>query len=178
MVHVFLGEVNTTMATPDEILLSATLQAVCDELDDAMSKIVHCIDQLSDEQIWWRPSPPMNSIANLVLHLCGNMRQWIIAGVGGAEDTRNRPREFAERGPIDRSELIRHLTATVTEAKTSIVNVSVGNLVAGRVIQGYGVTGIAAVLHSLTHFRGHVQEIIHMTRCQLGDGYRTRDVPP
>src|SRR5579871_3625861 len=78
-------------------------------------KIRHCLEQLDDAQVWWRPSPEMNSIANLILHLCGNLSQWIIAGVGGAPDNRKRPEEFAERGPILREELLQRLEAVVRD---------------------------------------------------------------
>jgi hypothetical protein len=62
-------------------------------------RIRHCVQQLTDAQVWWRPSEGHNSIANLLLHLCGNVRQWVVAGVSGMPDSRNRPQEFAERGP-------------------------------------------------------------------------------
>ena len=70
------------------------------ELEAAFGRIKHCLRQLSEEQVWWRPSPALNSIGNLILHLCGNLRQWIVAGLGGAADHRNRPSEFAEPGPL------------------------------------------------------------------------------
>lgn len=158
-------------------LTTATTNAAIRELDNAVNKITHCLDQLSEEQVWWRPTESMNSIANLILHLCGNVRQWIISGVGGAEDTRNRPQEFSERGPVPKDELLRRLNATVAEAKATLENVSAADLVQSSRIQGFDVTGIAAIFHSVSHFQGHTQEIIHMTRCQLGDEYRFDFVP-
>ncbi len=119
----------------------------------------------------------MNSVANLILHLCGNVRQWIIAGVGEVEDARNRPHEFSERGPIPKDELLRRLNTTVAEAKTTLENVSDLDLLQPRRIQGFDVTGIAAIFHSVSHFQGHTQEIIHMTRFQLGEEYRFDFVP-
>ena len=71
-------------------------------LEASVGKIRHCVAQLSDEQLWWRPAESMNSIGNLVLHLAGNLRQWIVSGVGGETDTRERGREFAERGLVSR----------------------------------------------------------------------------
>ena len=158
-------------------IAAATTNAAADELDDAVKKIAHCVNQLSDEQVWWRPAASMNSIANLILHLCGNIRQWITAGVGGVEDTRIRPQEFSERGPIEKDELLRRLDTTVTEAKAAIVNASAANLVDRRRIQGFDVTGLAAMFHSVAHFRGHTQEIVHLTRSQLGDDYKFDFVP-
>ena len=76
--------------------------AAANELGSALLRIKHCLGQLNDEQVWHRSQPGLNSIGNLILHLCGNMRQWVIAGLGGASDGRNRPAEFAERGPSRR----------------------------------------------------------------------------
>ena len=89
-------------------------------LDEALRKIEHCVRQLTDDDVWWRPSEEMNSIGNVMLHLSGNVRQWIVSGVGGAPDVRDRPAEFAERQPIARTELMAKLRATVDEAKAAL----------------------------------------------------------
>ena len=65
--------------------------------EDYFVKIATVVAELTDEQVWWRPNDASNSIGNLVLHVCGNARQWIVAGVGGAADVRDRPQEFAAR---------------------------------------------------------------------------------
>ncbi|MCA9067462.1 MAG: DUF1572 family protein [Planctomycetaceae bacterium] len=158
-------------------LMATVSQEAIQELEDALGKIKHCLGQLDDEQIWWRPIPTMNSIANLVLHLCGNVRQWIVSGVGGVEDKRNRPQEFSERGPIGSDELLGRLEATITEAKEAIARASAKDLLATRRIQGFDVTGFGAIFHSVSHFRGHTQEIVHMTRFQLGEHYQFDFVP-
>jgi len=142
-----------------------------------MRKIEHCVGQLNDDQIWWRPRPEMNSIANLILHLSGNLRQWIVAGVGGSKDVRNRPLEFSDRSNRGKDEVISILKATVAEADKVLANVKPGELLSQRRIQGYDKTVIAAIIDTLAHFRGHVQEIIHITRQQLGEQYRFDFVP-
>jgi hypothetical protein len=146
--------------------------AAAHELDSALNRIKHCLGQLNDEQVWRRSKPKLNSIGNLILHLCGNLRQWIVSGVGSAPDVRNRPAEFAERGPIPKEELIRSLEAVVEEAKHILAGVDARQLVEVRRIQGFDVTGAAAIFDSVPHFRGHTQEIVHMTRLQVGDGYK------
>jgi hypothetical protein len=90
--------------TVDE-LAAAVGTAAADELESALERIEHCLEQLNDEQVWVRSQPSLNSIGNLILHLCGNLRQWIVAGVGGSPDVRNRPAEFAERGPVPKEDL-------------------------------------------------------------------------
>lgn len=153
-------------------LAAAIGREAATELTEAVDRIKHCVDQLSDEQVWWRSRPSMNSIGNLLLHLCGNVRQWIVSGIGGAKDVRNRPAEFAEKGPIPKADLIRKLDAAADDAKATLGRVTAEQLLQVRRIQASDVTGLAAVFHSVAHFRGHTQEIIHLTRLQLGDAYR------
>ena len=78
-------------------VLETVAAAANQELTNAFDRIRHCLGQLSDEQVWQRESEAMNSIGNLILHLCGNVRQWIVSGIGGAKDVRQRPNEFSER---------------------------------------------------------------------------------
>ena len=73
------------------------ITAARNSLAEGLRKVEHCVHQLNEEQVWWRPAPQMNSVANLMLHLAGNVRQWILSGVGGARDIRNRPEEFVDR---------------------------------------------------------------------------------
>ena len=81
-----------------------------------LPRITSCLEMLSPSQIWYRPNEASNSVGNLVLHLTGNVRQWIISGLGGAPDIRERDVEFSERGPIPRRVLARRLHQTVEEA--------------------------------------------------------------
>jgi uncharacterized damage-inducible protein DinB len=157
--------------TADE-LAAAIGAAAANELDSALMRIKHCLGQLNDAQVWDRSQPGLNSIGNLVLHLCGNLRQWVVAGVGGAPDVRNRPAEFGEREPVTKEELWRRLQAVVEEAKRVLAAVDARQLTEARRIQGFNVTGVAAIFDSVPHFRGHTQEIVHMARLQLGDIYK------
>src|SRR5262245_36604156 len=122
--------------------------AAADELTSALERIRHCLGQLTDEQVWWRPQPSMNSIGNQMLHLCGNLRQWLVAGLGGAQDVRNRPAEFAERGPIPKTDLLRRLDAGVSEAKAILGRLIARDLMEVRRIQGFDVTGLGAIFDS------------------------------
>ena len=157
--------------TADELAATVGREAA-NELTSALGKIKHCLGQLSDEQVWWRSRPSLNSIGNLILHLCGNVRQWIVAGLDGAADGRDRPAEFSERGPIPRDELLRRLEDVVDEARTVLARQTARQLLEARRIQGFDVTGLAAIFDSVPHFRGHTQEIVSMTRLQLGDAYK------
>jgi hypothetical protein len=144
-------------------------------------KIEHCLNQLSDEQIGWRPQESMNSIANLVLHLCGNIRQRILATIAGQPDIRDRPREFSERSPIPITELIRRLHEITEAADKVIAKLNTDGLIEPRHYQGltqeFHGTAFSTILHSVTHLCGHTQEIVFMTRLQLGDGYQLFQPP-
>lgn len=140
-------------------------------LDHSIVTIKHCVAQLDDDQVWWRPGEAMNSIANLVLHLAGNMRQWLVSGVGGQPDVRQRAKEFSARGPMPRADLLRRLDGVVKEADQVMAGLSPSDLVQDRRIQGFDTKVLAAVFGALTHLQGHTQEIIQLTRQQLGSQY-------
>src|SRR5690349_23479788 len=113
----------------------ALIQEMRTRLKDAHDRIRHCVGQLDDARVWWRPQPGMNSIANLLLHLTGNVRQWMIDGVTGARDDRNRPQEFAERSQIPKAELLSRLDRVVTEADSLIGSMTDARLLEARRIQ-------------------------------------------
>jgi len=119
----------------------------------------------------------MNSIANLLLHLSGNVRQWIISGVGGAPDVRKRQEEFDQRDRTPKHHLMTLLATTVEDAKAAIEGTTADDLLQPRIVQGNDVTGIQAIFHATAHFRGHTQEIVHMTRCQLNETYQYDFIP-
>jgi len=164
------------MASKDEIANAATKEAVAC-LHYGVERVKHCLAQLDDDQLWWRPNEEMNAIGNLLLHLAGNLGQWIVAGIGDLEDTRDRPVEFSERRAIPRSDLLRHLLAVVDESCTTLSAVSADDLLTMKNIQGMNVSKMHAMLHSVTHFQGHVQEIIGLTRQQLGRRYQFQWTP-
>jgi hypothetical protein len=165
------------MIPTSEQIAAAVGQAAADELADAFAKIKHCLVQLTDEQVWWRPKPTLNSIGNLILHLCGNLNQWIVSGVGGATDNRDRPNEFSERGPIAKADLLKSLDEVVGQAQAVLKTIHADRLLEFRRIQATEQTALSAIFDSVPHFRGHTQEIVLMTRLQLGDVYRFLWVP-
>lgn len=148
-----------------------------EELNNAWRKIEHCIGQLDNDQLWDRPDGKMNSVANLLLHLNGNVKQWLISGLGGTEDTRDRPLEFSQRERIPRDELLTQLDATLLKAKAVLVGTDAAELLRRRRIQGFDVSGLQAIFETVAHFRGHSQEIVHMTRRLIRDNYRFDFVP-
>jgi len=162
---------NAAGRAADESLGAAYLAETREALKQTLRKTTHCVQQLADEDLWWRPYAAHNSIQNIVLHLCGNMRQWIIHGVGGAPDVRNRPQEFAERRPIAKSELLRILSDTVAQADSVLAACAPANLLEPRRIQGFETTVLGAIFDSVSHFVGHTHQIVYITRLRLGNAY-------
>lgn len=134
---------------------------------DYLSKIRKVLETLSPEEVWWRPNERSNAIGNLILHLAGNVRQWIVSGVGGAPDVRERDLEFARREPLGNGELLRLLEGTVREALEAVDEVPDDAWFAPRTIQGYAETNFSAVFHAVEHFSGHVGQILFLAKlCQ------------
>jgi hypothetical protein len=151
------------------------------ELATDLLRIKHCVGQLNETQVWWRPAESMNSIGNLLLHLCGNWRWKFGAIIGGLPDDRDRPREFSERGPIPKVELLRRLEEEIAAADAALAGLTPSRLLELRIYRM--LTGERrdtvqlVVLQTLLHLSGHAQEIIYITRLQLGDAYQYRTPP-
>jgi hypothetical protein len=166
------------MGTEDGSNVGALYLATAREcLVEGLRKIEHCVHQLNEEQVWWRPRPEMNSIGNLLLHLAGNLGQWIVSGIAGARDIRNRPEEFADRSELPKNNILSMLRSAVREADGVMEKLPTEKLTAARRIQGFDTTVLAAIFDTVAHFRGHCQEIIHQTRQILGDKYKFDFVP-
>ena len=164
------------MVSKDEIANEATSEAVAC-LRYGVEKIEHCLKQLDDTQLWWRPNDEMNAIGNLLLHLAGNLSQWIIAGIGDTADTRDRAGEFAERRQIPKNEVLQRLRQVVDDSCATLSATSAEALLVVKRVQGSEVSKMHAMMHSVSHFQGHVQEIICLTRQQLGQQYQVQWSP-
>src|SRR6266852_4818007 len=111
-----------------------------------------CVESLTDEQVWWRPNEASNSIGNLILHLNGNVRQWLVSSFRQLDDARNRPAEFSERQLIPASALLAKLGTTLTEASEVLASLTEADLLMTLQIQGYTVSGLQAVYQVVQHF--------------------------
>jgi uncharacterized damage-inducible protein DinB len=124
--------------------------------EDYLSRIRTALVHLPVRDLWWRPNPESNSVGNLLLHLAGNARQWIVAGVGGQADHREREGEFSADGGLDAPEVLRRLEAVVQEVDDVLRALSPDALSERRVIQGRNVTVLDAIYHVVEHFSMHV----------------------
>ena len=132
--------------------------------EDYLPKIERCLELLTDEQIWWRANPQSNSIGNLLLHLSGNVRQWIVCGLGDTSDSRDRDSEFAQREVITRDELLARLKRTLSEADATLARFDTDTLLEKRRIQKLEVTALEAILHVVEHFSMHTGQIILLAK--------------
>ena len=132
--------------------------------EDYQVKIERCVSLLSDKQIWWRGSQQSNSIGNLLLHLSGNVRQWIVVGLGGAADARDRDAEFAQREVIPRAELLARLKQALAEADATLAAFNPEKLLDTYKIQGLDVSALEAILHVVEHFSMHTGQIIMLAK--------------
>jgi uncharacterized damage-inducible protein DinB len=134
------------------------------KLEEHMAQVARCAGLLSADELWHRDNEHTNSVGNLLLHLTGNVRQWILGGLGGQPVARNRPAEFAERGPLPVAPLVGALHEAIAQAGVILAKLDAAALAARRNIQGYEVSGQIAVCHVLEHFAFHTGQIVHMTK--------------
>lgn len=134
------------------------------KLQQQLDQVLRCAGLLSDAELWHRVNEHTNSVGNLLLHLSGNVRQWIVGGLGGERFDRNRPAEFAARGPLPRVATVGTLDNTVRAALRIIATLDAAALQRQYTIQGYGVSGVAVVFHVVEHFSFHSGQIVHMTK--------------
>jgi uncharacterized damage-inducible protein DinB len=144
------------------------VRVAINDLEQFCGRIEACVAKLTPEQVWGRGGENQNAIGNLLLHLSGNVRQWIVAGIGGANDTRVRDREFSERRRIDPAELVSLLKAAVNEAEEAMRGLSADQLMERIAVQGYDVTKLEAIFHVVEHFSGHTFQIIFATKLLTG----------
>ena len=144
-------------------------------LNDYLPKIERCLEQLTDDQIWWRANESSNSIGNLLLHLSGNARQWIVSGLGGEADHRHRDREFAQREGIPRAELLSVLKKTLTEVDEVLGRLDASTLLESKQIQGSNVTAFEAIFHVTEHFSMHTGQIILLTKMLASTDFKFYD---
>jgi len=137
-------------------------------IEEYWPRLRSCVESLSDEQIWWRPNEASNSIGNLLLHLNGNVHQWLVASFDRVNHARNRPAEFAERRHVPAAELLQQLDSTLRRVSEVLSRLTEDELCATYHIQGYTVTGLHAVYHVVEHFGMHYGQIVYITKLVSG----------
>jgi uncharacterized damage-inducible protein DinB len=149
----------------DHRLLLAQLDR---DLTSYSDKIKHCVGLLDESQLWWRANERSNSVGNLMLHLSGNLSQWVLNGIGGRPFERQRSMEFSVGGTT-REQLIGGLTRVVAECRAVVSGLAEADLLAPRTIQSYSTDGLRALLHAWEHMSYHTGQIVLLTKHLIGD---------
>ncbi len=139
------------------------------------TKIRAAVEAMPADRLWWRPNEQSNSAGNLLLHLTGNVRQWIVSGVGGQPDIRKRNLEFAARGDAAASDMLDGLDATLRETDDVLRGLLPSELLERRSIQGRDTTVMEAVYHVVEHFAGHTGQIIWIAKMSMPGAVRFYD---
>ncbi len=139
-------------------------QVAIRHFNENTDKIMHCLDQLTEEEIWKRPNEASNSVGNQILHLCGNIRQYAVASLGRKEDIRERDSEFSAKGGFTKEELSGKLSEIVQMAIATFEQVPEEELLRARNVQGYHYTGIAVIMHVVEHYSYHTGQIAFWTK--------------
>ena len=133
-----------------------------------VGRIRACVGRLDEAQVWWRPNESCNSVGNLLLHLGGNLTQWVLAGLGGQESERHRAAEFAAREGATKDELVKRLAGVVDDVRAVLSVLDAADLAAPRHIQGYETDGAGVVFHVVEHMSYHTGQIVAATKQMLG----------
>ena len=139
------------------------------QLRERLRRIELCVNQLSDGQLWARAHENENAVGNLILHLAGNIRQWLVTSFSNEPYNRNRDAEFAQREPMDRAETLDQLRQAIEDADQALAGVSADDLAAKRKIQAFEVTGLHAIYHAVEHLAEHTGQIIWITKRLTGE---------
>ncbi len=164
-----LLEASTPMSTTDSDLTALFLDSSRKLLfGQHWPRMKTCVESLTTEQIWWRPNQASNSIGNLLLHLNGNVRQWLVTTFNHGEDKRNRPAEFAAKEGGTAKKLLDRLGATLDEAAQVLERLTPAELLSNYEVQGYHTNGVYVVYHVIEHFGMHYGQIVYITKYLSG----------
>ena len=128
------------------------------------TQIKSCVDELSEDQLWWRPNEQANSVGNLVLHLSGSMRHYLSRGVGGIEYNRDRPAEFAERGPLPKAQVLAIFDETIDQAAEVLGSFDSARFIEPTDKQNYVPTMFDLILNISIHLATHAGQIVYITK--------------
>jgi len=133
-------------------------------IQEGLSRIVQCVETLSEKQLWYKHNTNTNTVGNIILHLCGNVRQYIQTGIGFEADVRNRPSEFLLSSKVSKETLIDKITEVTSGANEIIQSISEDNLSESRMVQGFDENVLSIIIHVIEHFSYHVGQITFFTK--------------
>lgn len=137
-------------------------------MDESVRMLAICMEKVPDSMFWHREQSVLNSVGNLLLHLSGNIRQYIISGLGGAPDNRERDAEFEIAQQPGRAEVWTGFQKTVEEAQAVIREAHAADLLQKRSVQGFSFSGMGLAIHAVEHLSYHTGQIAYMAKAGTG----------
>ena len=132
--------------------------------EESIPRLKKCLDQLTEEEVWQRPNKHSNSMGNLVLHLEGNIRQWVLSGLAKEPDVRKRQAEFEEQGPIPKAKLLAGLEKTMEEVGEALDRIQPEDLMTQHEVQVFHESGLSILIHVVEHFSYHVGQLTYYVK--------------
>lgn len=133
-------------------------------IDESYRMIQKSLERLQEDDVWKRPNDSSNSIGNLLLHLCGNITQYLISSLGGQPDVRRREQEFSALGGPSKAELLDQFQHVIDQAKEVLSRTNPKEFLRIREVQGYTMSGIGIVIHAVEHLSYHTGQIAYWTK--------------
>lgn len=131
---------------------------------ESMFRFKKCLTELEEEEVWYRPNPASNSVGNLVLHLHGNVHQWVVASLGKNKDVRERQQEFEEQGPVPVAKMLADMDQLMIEVSAILDSIKSEDLLEVRNVQGYKESGLSILVHITEHFSYHVGQMTYIVK--------------
>lgn len=151
-------------SSPSDKILAEFKEQILFRFSENTPRVIKCLEFLSETEIWYAPNESSNSAGNLIIHLCGNITQYIISGLGGEQDNRERDKEFNSEHDYNKEALKEKIRNVTGKAYKTISNLGYDDLVNLHNIQGYKISGIAALVHVTEHFSYHTGQITYITK--------------
>lgn len=156
---------------------SEVIRCVRARLEDLGRRLVATVGRMSPEDLAWRPNADSNSAGNIVVHICGNLRQRFHAGVGGAPDDRDRDAEFSSAGPWTTAELIALVQRTFAEVDTILQTLPPVGLGEPQMIRDTATTVLDVMVRVVAHIGEHVGQVVYIAKARLGEAFETLSIP-
>lgn len=156
----------------NEDMAQAFIDAYVRRIRQTRGKINHCLDQLQDADVWWTPGESSNSIGIIIQHLMGNLRQWVISGIAGEADVRDRPREFRVEERTPKAELQAGINGVLDQVMDIYSSLRPSQLPESRRIQGVETTVLDAMCDTVGHLELHTGQLLYLTRLRIGEAYK------
>jgi len=148
-------------------------------LDDSRARLAHTrqritgvINQLSDDDLNWRPNPETNSVTNLIVHICGNLKQRYGHHIAGDPDLRDRPAEFDTALHRTKAELLAAIDDAFGMVDGILERLPMATLFDVTQVRGEQRSILDIITTSATHTSEHLGQIIYIAKIRLGPRYQ------